>query len=108
MVGFNDEALEYMLNKMKADDSFGNEALAKDVFNYAMTYDLDYMTKAGIIKDGEFTDAYYDEDDAFDFIIDRTSNAMSDVEGDVIAELIELYFEYHDAFMEEKGLLDWE
>ncbi len=108
MTGFNDEALEYMLAMLNENCPEQDADTAKTVFNLAMTYDLDYMASAGIIKDGAFTDEYYDEDDAFDFIAEHISNALSDIGGDELSELIELYFEYHDAFMEENGLLSWE
>lgn len=108
MVGYNDEALNFMLDKLKEDDEKADLNLAKEVFNLALTYDLDYMVSAGIIKEGEFTDAYYDEDDAYDFIIDRIGNALKNIDGNILMELTEKYFDYHDLFMEEKGLLYWE
>ena len=106
MTGFNNEALSFMLKKLKEDEIDNKNA--EKIFNLAMTYDLDYMTSAGIIKDGEFTEEYYDEDDAFDFIIGHIANAIPDFDGDELTELVELYFDYHDDFMEEQGLLDWE
>lgn len=108
MIGYNDEALEFMMKRLTEDASFGNTDLARKVFNLCLTYDVDYMVSAGLIENGEFIDGYYNEDDAFDFIIDRISNAMDDVEDDVLAELIELYIEYHDEYMGENGMLEWE
>lgn len=108
MTGYNDEALNFMLEKLKEDNKNADLNLAKKVFNLALTYDIDYMVSAGIIKEGEFTDEYYDEDDAFDFIIDRIANAEPRIDGDILSELVENYFDYHDLFMEEKGLLYWE
>jgi hypothetical protein len=108
MTGFNDEALEFMLNKLQEDHPELDLEKAKQVFNLALTYDLDYMVEAGIIKDGDFTEEYYDEDDAFDFIIDRIGNALKSFDGDLLAELVEYYFDCHDAYMEEIGLLSWE
>ena len=108
MIGYNDEALEFMLNKLKADDAKANLDIAKQIFNLALTYDIDYMVSSGIIKEGEFTDEYYDEDDAYDFIIDRIGNALKNIDGNVLMEMVEKYFDYHDAYMEEQGLLYWE
>ena len=108
MTGYNDEALEFMMKRLHEDASFGNEKLARDVFNLCLTYDVDYMASAGLIKNGEFADGYYNEDDAFDFIIDRISNARPEIDGDVLAELIELYIEYHDEYMDSNGLLEWD
>lgn len=108
MTGFNDEALSFMLEKLQEDTPSADMEKAKTVFNLALTYDLDYMVEAGIIKEGEFTDEYYDEDDAFDFIIDRIGNALEGFDGDLLSELVESYFDYHDAYMEQIGLLSWE
>lgn len=108
MIGYNDEALDFMMKRLTEDASFGNKDLARTVFNMCLTYDVDYMVSAGLIENGEFTDGYYNEDDAFDFIIDRISNALPETEGDVLAELIELYIEYHDEYMGENGMLEWE
>lgn len=111
MIGFDDEALAFMLGKMTEDAPETTEQEKKEaemIFNLALTYDVDYMTKAGIIKDGDYTDEFYDEDDAFDFIVEHIGNAHPEFDGDKLAELMELYYEYHDAYMEEKGLLEWE
>ena len=107
MVGFDDAALAKMLEMLKEEDASADLEAAKTVFNLALTYDVDYMVSAGIIKDGDFTDEYYDEDDAFDFIVDHIGNAI-DIDGDLLAELCERYFDIHDAYMEEIGLLSWE
>ncbi len=108
MIGYDDNALNYMLDKFKADEVNIDIKTAKKVFNLALTYDIDYMVDSKIIVDGEFTDTYYDEDDAYDFIIDHVAAADPDIDGDSLAELIDLYFDYHDAFMEEHHMLDWE
>ncbi len=103
MTGFDDKALNWMLEKYE-----GDKATARDVFNLALTYDVDYMVSAGIIKDGDFTDEYYDEDDAFDFIVEHIGNALNTLDGDLLSELVEEYIDLHDAYMEEIGLLSWE
>lgn len=103
MNGFDDKALNWIMENYE-----GNEASAKDVFNLALTYDVDYMVSAGIIADGEFTDEYYDEDDAFDFIVEHIANAIPTLDGNVLSELVETYIDLHDKYMEEIGLLTWE
>ena len=103
MTGFDDSALNWMLEKYE-----GNKKESKDVFNLALTYDVDYMVSAKIIVDGEFTDEYYDEDDAFDFIVEHIGNALPSLDGDTLSELVEEYIDLHDAYMEEIGLLSWE
>ncbi len=108
MTGFDDQTLMYMLDRLKVDKPDADLTAAREIFNLALTYDVDFMVQAGIIKDDGFTDEYYDEDDAFDFIIEHISNARPEFDAAMLAELIDLYFEYHDAFMEQQGLLSWE
>ncbi len=109
MIGFNDEALDFMLKKLAEDEQGVDLVFAKKVFNLALTYEIDFMVKAGVIdKDGNFTEVYFDEDDAFDFVIERIVNACPDLDEDDLAQMLEYYFEYHDAYMEEKGLVEWD
>lgn len=103
MTGFDDNALNWMMEKYE-----GTEKEAREVFNLALTYDVDYMVSAGIIVEGEFTDEYYDEDDAFDFIVEHIANAIPSIDGNALSELVENYIDLHDAYMEEIGLLTWE
>lgn len=103
MNGFDDNALNWMMENYE-----GEEKNAREVFNLALTYDVDYMVSAGIIADGEFTDEYYDEDDAFDFIVEHIANAIPALDGNVLSELVENYIDLHDKYMEEIGLLTWE
>lgn len=108
MTGFDDETLTYMTNRLKEDLPEADPAAAREIFNLALSYDVDFMVQAGIIKDGGFTEEYYDEDDAFDFIIEHISNARPDFDASLLSDLLDLYFEYHDAYMEQQGLLSWE
>lgn len=108
MTGFDDQTLMYMLNRLKVDKPDGDLTLAREIFNLALTYDVDFMVQAGIIKDDGFTDEYYDEDDAFDFIIEHISNAHPEFEASDLSDLLDVYFEYHDDYMEQQGLLSWE
>ncbi len=108
MIGFDDQTLLYMMQRLQADRPDADLVQAREVLNLAMTYDVDFMVQAGIIQDDGFTDAYYDEDDAFDFIIEHISNAHPEMEASVLSDLLDLYFEYHDSYMEQQGLLSWE
>ena len=103
MTGFDEKALNWIMEKYE-----GNEKQANEVFSLALTYDVDFMVSAGIIADNEFTDEYYDEDDAFDFIVEHIAQKLPSLDGNVLTELVETYIDLHDAYMEEIGLLSWE
>ena len=108
MKGFDDQALNRMLELLKEENPSANLDEYKNIFNLALTYDLAYMTKAEIIVDNEFTDNFYDDDDAFDFIIEHIANALKNVDEDFLSGAIELYFDLHDKIMDELGLVSWE
>lgn len=108
MKGFDNEALMYILAALKEEDAQINTSLATEVITLAMAYDLAFMQQAGVIADGEFTDVYYDDDDAFDYIIEKLSAALPDAEPYALTELLEGYFEHHDAYMDEIGMLNWQ
>jgi len=108
MKGFDNQALAYILNAIKEDMPTIDTTIATEVITLAMAYDLEYMRQEGIIEDAEYTDVFYDDDDAFDFIIERLSNALPNSEPYTLTDMLESYFEYHDAYMEEIGMLDWQ
>lgn len=108
MKGFDDEALNKMLELLLAEDPSANKEEYKKIFNLALTYDLAYMVDAKIIVDNEFTDNFYDDDDAFDYIIEHIANALDNVDEDFLSIAIESYFDKHDKIMDELGLVSWE
>ncbi len=108
MKGFDDQALNKMLELLKEENPSANLDEYKKFFNLALTYDLAYMTEAGIISGEEFTDNFYDDDDAFDYIIEHIANALDNIDENFLAGTIELYFDLHDKIMDELGLVSWE
>lgn len=108
MRGFDDEALNKMLELLKQENPDANAEEYKKLFNLALSYDLAYMKEAEIIIDGEFTDNFYDDDDAFDFIIEHIANALENVDEDFLSGVVETYFDLHDKIMDELGLISWE
>ena len=108
MNGFNDEALNKMLELLKEENPNVKQDEYKEIFNLALSYDLAYMKEAEIIIDGEFTDNFYDDDDAFDFIIEHIANALENVDEDFLSGAVETYFDLHDKIMDELGLVSWE
>ena len=73
----------------------------------AIEADFAYMEKAGVLE-GK---AYYDDDDAFEFITDalaRSMNVREDKALNDLEDFTDQYMDLQQAFMEEKGLLDWD
>ena len=105
MKGYDQNAVQYILNAMKEDAV--DTKNADKIITSAMKCDLMFMEQEGIITDGEYSDSYYDDDDAFDFIIEKLSEEYPKADPYRLTELLECYFEYHDKYMEENGLLEW-
>lgn len=77
----------------------------------AIELDLAYMRASGVIgADGMAGNAYYDDDEAFEFILDGIVNARGwDDERELkLGALIDDYMDAQQAYMESTGLLDWE
>lgn len=77
----------------------------------AIECDLEYMQKSGAIgRDGMAGDAYYDDDEAFEYILDSLARERGwDEEKSLrLGALIDDYMDAQQTYMESIGLLDWE
>ena len=74
----------------------------------AMEADFAYMQECGVLtEDGLMGEDEYDEDDAFEALLDMLAqNPEDDEEMDRLAQLLDGYMEAQAAFMEESGLAD--
>lgn len=74
----------------------------------AMEADFAYMEACGVLtEDGLMGEDEYDEDDAFEALLDMLAeDPEDDEEMDRLAQLLDGYMEAQAAFMEESGLAD--
>ena len=74
----------------------------------AMEADFAYMQECGVLtEDGLMGEDEYDEDDAFEALLDMLAgDPEDDAEMDRLAQLLDGYMEAQAAFMEESGLAD--
>ena len=74
----------------------------------AMEADFAYMQECGVLtEDGPMGEDEYDEDDAFEALLDMLAeNPEDDEEMDRLAQLLDGYMEAQAAFMEESGHAD--
>ena len=90
-----------------ADLGISVESLVKQ----AIDADMDFMRSAGVLaEDGSMGDAYYDDDDAFEFLLDRIC-AERGISGEAELRLASFLDDFMDAqqdYMEQKGLLSWD
>lgn len=77
----------------------------------AIDLDLEYMKASGAVgDDGLAGTAYYDDDEAFEFMLDGIVRARGwDDERELkLAAFLDDYMDAQQAYMEDIGLLDWE
>ena len=105
------EALTFIL---KGIDRKGHKALESklDVLvSQMIDLDMDFMHKTGVIdENGEAGDNYYDDDEAFEYILDaivvkHKFNADMAMKA---ASLLDDFTDLQQAYMEAKGLVEWE
>ncbi|MBQ8953737.1 MAG: hypothetical protein IJ048_06440 [Clostridia bacterium] len=104
-------AAAFMLPKLNKAEF---KPLAGDVealIQQAMDADFAYMADAGILAaDGTMGEAYYDDDDAFEFILDHMARARRAKEKDMdaLAAFVDQYMELQEQYLSEAGLLSWD
>jgi len=106
------EALRYMMSRVRPSNYTALDSTAiETMLRYAIEADLAYMKSAGVLaEDGDTGDAYYDDDDAFEYIVDEISRRMKLDEDAAMqaATLINDYMDWQEEYMEKLGLLSWD
>ena len=74
----------------------------------AIEADMQYMEECGVLtEDGLMGEAEYDDDDAFEVLLDMLAEDPEDDEAmDRTAQMLDAYMEAQQAFMEASGLMD--
>lgn len=105
------EALEFIVKHIRAKDHPALSDRIKDLIEQAIDADMAYMRDADVLDaDGNAGDGYYEDDDAFEYIVETLAahNSFSGEEAVKMASLIADYMDLQQAYLEQKGLVDWE
>lgn len=82
------------------------------ILAYFLQEDLAFMHEKGVLTaQGDPGPAYYDDDDAFEHILEKACEhfQMEDAQAELaLAALLDDYMELFESYMEEKGLVDWD
>ena len=112
MQGYDREgAVAFMLPKLNRNEFKPLAAEAETLLKQAVDADFAYMAQAGILTaEGLMGDAYYDDDDAFEFILDHMARARRAKEKDMdaLAAFIDQFMELQEQYLNETGLLSWD
>ena len=105
------EALEFMVKRIHAKDHPELTGRIESLISQAIDADMAYMHDTGVLdEDGNAGEGYYEDDEAFEFIVDTLAdrNELSGDEAVKMASLIAEYMDLQQAYLERKGLVDWE
>lgn len=112
MNGYNkQEALPFILERI--DFRLHKELPLKleELVSQAIDADLMFMRESGVLDEGgNAGTAYYDDDDAFEYMLDAlvSKNKLGADAAMKVASLLDDYMDAQQAFLEEKGLVDWD
>ena len=104
-------AVAFMLPKLNKAEFRPIAAEAETLLAHAIDADFAYMADAGILTaDGLMGQGYYDDDDAFEFILDRMAavRRAKEKDMDALAAFVDQYMELQEQFLDQAGLLSWD
>ncbi len=112
MKGYNkQEALPFILGKIDARIHKELPLSLEELISQAIDADLTFMQESGVLDaEGNAGTTYYDDDDAFEYMLDAlvNSNKLGADAAMKVASLLDDYMDAQQAYLEEKGLVDWE
>ena len=105
------EALAFIVKRIPEKDHKELAGMIESLISQAIDADMDYMHKAGVLdEEGNAGDEYYEDDDAFEYMVEAivAKNKLSPEQAVKVAALVDDYMDYQQAYLESKGLCDWE
>lgn len=112
MKGYDrDEALAFILKGLDRKLHRELESKLDVLISQAIDADMAYMVENHVINEaGEAGDAYYDDDDAFEYMLDAIvcKNKFNADTAMKVASLLDDYMDLQQAYLEAKGLVDWD
>lgn len=99
------DAVQKITDALAEQVKIDKEKLAA-IVEQCLTLDMEYMVAAGVIADEQFTDAWYDDDNAYEYIADHLK--ADGVDEPAAMEIIDLYMEQFEDYMAQRDMLEWE
>ena len=105
------EALAFIVKRIPEKGHKELAGMIESLISQAIDADMDYMHKAGVLdEEGNAGDEYYEDDDAFEYMVEAivAKNKLSPEQAVKVAALVDDYMDHQQAYLESKGLCDWE
>ena len=106
-----EEARLYILSKIKRKDHEKLGDMLDTIISQAIDADMEYMHQAGVLDaDGNAGDTYYEEDDAFEYIVEKIAdlNTFSPEQAVDAAMLVNDFMDLQEEYMDKKGLVSFD
>ncbi len=105
------EATAFMLQRLRPQDHPELAGMLEDLIGQMIDADMAFMHQTGVLdEEGNAGDAYYEDDDAFEYIVETLAqnNSFTPEQAVKAASLANDYMDLQQAYLESKGLVDWE
>lgn len=105
------EALAFIVKRIHAKDHPELAGQIEGLISQAIDADMAYMHQEDVLDaDGNAGEGYYEDDEAFEYIVETlaANNEFTGEEAVKMASLIVEYMDLQQAYLEQKGLVDWD
>ena len=105
------EAVRFILGKLDVSEFKRLADRLPALVGAAIDADMAYMARAGVIDgDGMMGDQFYDDDDAFEYILDALAGPKKPAEPEMraLSAFVDQYMELQEQYMASADLIDWE
>ena len=106
-----DESLAFIVRRINVKDHPELAGQIEALVSQAIDADMAYMHASGVLdEDGNAGDSYYEDDDAFEAMVEAlvAQNELTPEQAVKVAALVDDYMDHQQAYLESKGLVDWE
>ncbi len=109
MLGYDrDEALAFILRRINRKDHPSLDGMIEKLILQAIDADIAFMHRTGVLaEDGSAGDQYYEEDDAFESIVEELAarNGLSPEQAVKAASLVDDFMDAQQAYLAYRGLV---
>ena len=105
------EALGFIVARIREKDHPSLAGQIEALIAQAIDADMAYMHASGVLdEEGYAGEGYYEDDEAFEAIVETlaANNELSGEQAVKVASLVAEYMDLQQAYLEHKGLVDWE
>ena len=112
MKGYNREEAVKMIVASIDSHAYADLGIPiESLVRQAIDADMEYMKSSGVLtEDGEMGNSYYDDDEAFEYLLDRicAERGISDERELRLASFLDDYMDAQQRYMEKNGMVEWD